>query len=39
MTSGVTETDGSAQPEFRIKRLEGMLENYEARFSRRNGHG
>lgn len=39
MTSGVTKTDGSAQPEFRIERLEGMLENYEARFSRRNGHG
>ncbi|MFY9559987.1 MAG: pyridoxal-phosphate dependent enzyme [Terriglobales bacterium] len=39
LTSGVTEIDGMAQPEFRIERLEGMLEDYEAMFSRRNGHG
>jgi hypothetical protein len=39
MTSGVTETNFAAQPEFRIERLEGMLEDYEAMFSRRNGHG
>ena len=39
MTSGVTETTSPAQPEFRIERLEGMLEDYEALFSRRNGHG
>lgn len=39
MTSGVTETDGKAQPEFRIERLEGMLADYEAMFSKRNGHG
>jgi hypothetical protein len=39
MTSGVTETTSPAQPEFKIERLEGMLEDYEALFSRRNGHG
>lgn len=39
LTSGVTENEGTAQPEYRIESLEGMLEDYEARFSRRNGHG
>jgi threonine synthase len=28
MTSGVTENDGEAHPEFRIERFEGMLESY-----------
>jgi threonine synthase len=39
LTSGVTESEGTAQPEFRIESLKGMLEDYEAKFSRRNGHG
>jgi threonine synthase len=39
LTSGVTENEGTAQPEFRIESLDGMLESYEAMFSRRNGHG
>ena len=39
LTSGVTENEGTAQPEFRIESLKGMLEDYEAIFSRRNGHG
>ena len=39
LTSGVTENAGAPKPEFRVEQLEGMVEAYEAQFSRRNGHG
>jgi hypothetical protein len=39
LTSGVTSTDGKAKAEYKISRLQDMLENYETKLSPREAYG